>query len=606
MSEISTAGKIVNISGYKFVPLSDLESIREDLLNHSRRFDLKGTILLSTEGINCFFAGSRSAVDHFLEHLRQYPEFADFEAKESFNDYQPFSRMLVKIKPEIITFDMPEVQPARRRARKISAPELKSWLDEGRDLLLLDTRNEYEVELGTFDQARSVQIDSFREFPEAIRSLPEEYKSRPVVMFCTGGIRCEKAGPFMEDAGFEEVWQLDGGILKYFELCGGAHWHGECFVFDKRVALDPELSETATTLCYVCQALLSAEDQRQSTYQFGVSCPYCFQEQPTTQPIVTTPQQRHEQILAATDPLPGSIPYDNYRPMSVSGEMDGLPLLDFLNALRTHLSTEDWLACIAAGRILHQGKPVGLDRKVTRGQKYYHLLPGTVEPDVSRNIQILHEDADLVVIHKPAPIPMHPCGRFHKNTLQEILHSVYQPDRLRLVHRLDANTSGVVVYARTKPLATRLIEQFGQGRVEKEYIAEVHGIPPRSFHSDRGIAAKPGTRGIRFPDDNGQLAHTDFETIATDEQEQVALVRARPRTGRTNQIRIHLWISGYPIVGDPTYLPGGETGVNQTLALSDPPLRLHARRIRFVHPETGRPLEFIAPDPDWADPWQRG
>ena len=596
-NRISKTGRVVNISGYKFVKLENLESLQADLKKWAGQAQLKGTILLSEEGINCFLAGSRAGMDSFLAALRSHGPLEDFEAKESFNDYQPFSRMLVKIKKEIITFDVPAVEPAYGDGKKIAAEELKAWLDEGRDVVLLDTRNDYEIELGTFDNAESVHIDNFREFPEAIRSLPEEYRKKPLVMFCTGGIRCEKAGPFMEDAGFENVLQLEGGILKYFEKCGGAHWQGECFVFDKRVALDPELSETATTLCYVCQAVLKESDQLQPGYRFGVSCPKCYTESAPAEPIVIDRESRQKQIAAATSPLPGSIPYENFRPMTVSKEMDGLGLLDFFKALKTHLAEDDWLQAVKAGHILHRGKPVGLDRRVMHGQKYYHLLPDTTEPDVATGIGILHEDRDLVVIEKPAPLPMHPCGRYNRNSLQSFLYDVYAPDRLRLVHRLDANTSGVVLYARSKKLATALQEQFGQGRVEKEYLAGVHGNAPPTMLSDKRIAAQPGPGGIRFLDPQGQQARTEFETVCSADGQ--SLLKARPMTGRTNQIRIHLWELGFPIQGDPTYLPQKELGVNQTNSLAAAPMQLHASRISFDHPDTGETLCFQSSPPEW-------
>ena len=152
--------------------------------------------------------------------------------KESPSAEQPFNRMLVKIKKEIIAFGVAGIDPASRPTPKLSARELKQWLDEGRPVTLLDIRNDYEVRMGTFRGARRAGIDHFREFPAAVQQLPAELKQQPVVMFCTGGIRCEKAGPFMEQAGFQNVHQLDGGILKYFEECGGAHYDGECFVFE--------------------------------------------------------------------------------------------------------------------------------------------------------------------------------------------------------------------------------------------------------------------------------------------------------------------------------------------------------------------------------------
>lgn len=591
---------VVNISGYKFVPLSDLDELQNHLRVVCRNQSLKGTILLSEEGINCFVAGNRSGIDNFLTELRSIAAFSDFDGKESFNDYQPFSRMLVKIKKEIITFDMPDVQPAARTASKIPASELKTWLDEDRDFILLDTRNDYEIELGTFANATTVGIDNFREFPDAIKKLPEEYKSKPIVMFCTGGIRCEKAAPFMEDAGFDNVFQLDGGVLRYFENCGGDHWGGECFVFDKRVALDPDLSETATTLCYVCQAVLSGEDQRQPTYKFGVSCTHCFTDKKEDSIRVVDLETRNANILAVSTPLPGSIPYENFRPMTVSKEMDGLSLLDFFDALHTHIDRDGWIRHVEAGHILSWGKPVGLDRTVQHGQKYYHLLPDTTEPDVNAEIKVIYEDEDLVAIDKPAPLPMHPCGRFNKNSAQHILQEVYQPDRLRLVHRLDANTTGVVVYARTKALATALIEQFGQGRIEKTYLAGVYGKPDeRQFESKKKIASRPGDKGVRYLDPDGQHAITCFQWL-DDMPGGRSLLKAMPRTGRTNQIRLHLWDSGFPIVGDPTYLRDGQLGVNQTLGMNDAPMQLHALRIAFVHPLSKKEVAFDAEAPQWA------
>ena len=159
-----------------------------------------------------FLAGTREAVDELLETMRREECFADMTVKESFSDYQPFSRMLVRIKKEIIAMGVPEIRPAEKTSPKLPARTLKEWLDAGQDVTLLDVRNDYEVDIGTFENAVPVGIDSFRQFPEAIQSLPAEMKQKPIVMFCTGGIRCEKAGPMMESAGFETVYQLDGGF----------------------------------------------------------------------------------------------------------------------------------------------------------------------------------------------------------------------------------------------------------------------------------------------------------------------------------------------------------------------------------------------------------
>ncbi len=270
----------VNISAYKFTPLDDLPVWRERLLEVCRAGDLRGTILLSVEGINLFVAGTRSQIDALLATLRSIPGLADLTPKESFSAEQPFNRMLVKIKKEIIAFGVPGIDPARRPSPKLPARTLKQWLDEGRPITLLDTRNDYEIRLGTFRGAVPAGIENFRDFPAAVKNLPEEMKERPIVMFCTGGIRCEKAGPYLEQAGFKNVHQLDGGILKYFEECGGAHYEGECFVFDQRVGVDPALRETNSVLCSNCQLPLTEAEQRDPRYVPDVSCPHCADTPP--------------------------------------------------------------------------------------------------------------------------------------------------------------------------------------------------------------------------------------------------------------------------------------------------------------------------------------
>ncbi len=233
---------IVNIAAYHFATLTDLPEQRESFLALSKRLGLRGTIMLSEEGINLVVAGTREAIDELLVAVRSLPGLEDIEVKESFSDTQPFDKMLVKIKREIIAFGVEGIDPRTYTAPRITAQELKAWLDEGRSFVLLDTRNNFEVEAGTFDGAVPINVDNFRDFPKAVEALPEELRTQPIVTFCTGGIRCEKAAPYMERANFQEVYQLDGGILKYFEEIGGAHYHGSCFVFDQRTALDPTLT----------------------------------------------------------------------------------------------------------------------------------------------------------------------------------------------------------------------------------------------------------------------------------------------------------------------------------------------------------------------------
>jgi UPF0176 protein len=239
--------EILNIAAYKFVAIEDGETLREVLRARTHALALKGTILLAPEGINLFVAGATAAVESFLDGLRADARFADLEIKRSWSAAQPFRRMLVKRKREIIRMDHPAIQPAAGRAPSVDAPTLKRWLDQGHDdagkpIALLDTRNAFEVDHGTFEGAIDWRIRKFTEFPKALRTHREQLAGKTVVSFCTGGIRCEKAAILMHEDGLHDVLQLEGGILKYFEQVGGAHYRGECFVFDGREALAPDLS----------------------------------------------------------------------------------------------------------------------------------------------------------------------------------------------------------------------------------------------------------------------------------------------------------------------------------------------------------------------------
>src|SRR3989338_4079091 len=262
---------IVNLSGYRFVSLQAdaLPVLRADLLTAAKGFALKGTILLSTEGINAFLAGTRDNVDAFLAVLRAAPEFDGLEFKESFTDYQPFNRMLVRIKKEIIPMRNNAIKPSEKTAPSISPETLRQWYLEKRDMIVLDTRNEYEVQLGTFENAMDLHLAHFHNFSDAVDYLPESMKEKTVITFCTGGIRCEKAAELMVQKGFKNVYQLSGGILNYFEQCGGDFYTGECFVFDQRVAVDSQLKETKTKQCFDCRTPLHAH-----TVKNG-ACPQC-------------------------------------------------------------------------------------------------------------------------------------------------------------------------------------------------------------------------------------------------------------------------------------------------------------------------------------------
>jgi UPF0176 protein len=271
---------IVNIAAYKFVSFDSTPERRQAFLDRCNALQLKGTILLTPEGINLFLAGTRTSIDAFLAWLRADQRFADIEVKESYSAGQPFQRMLAKLKPEIITMKMPLIQPEKGRAPAIAPGDLKRWLDQGHDdqgkpVVMLDTRNAFEVDVGTFDNTVDYRIEKFSEFPEVVAEHKDDFAGKTVVTFCTGGIRCEKAAIHMQNIGFDSVYQLEGGILKYFEEVGGEHYTGDCFVFDHRTALNPALDATPTVTCPSCNTPVTPREQLSSAYVEGKSCPHC-------------------------------------------------------------------------------------------------------------------------------------------------------------------------------------------------------------------------------------------------------------------------------------------------------------------------------------------
>ena len=238
---------ILNIAAYLFVSLDGLPELRAKMLDECNTRELKGTILLTGEGINLFLAGKTDALRGFLDWLRADPRFAPIQAKESWSDEQPFKKMLIKLKNEIIRMNHPAIRPEEGRANFITPKKLQEWLDRGTDdlgrpVVMVDTRNAFEVEYGTFENALHFNIEKFTEFPAAISAHKETLMDKTLVSFCTGGIRCEKSGLYMREIGMQHSYQLEGGILKYFEEVGQAHYQGSCFVFDEREALEPDLN----------------------------------------------------------------------------------------------------------------------------------------------------------------------------------------------------------------------------------------------------------------------------------------------------------------------------------------------------------------------------
>ena len=270
----------VNIAAYKFITLDNLEEMRPQYVALCTELGLKGTILLTPEGINMFVSGPREAIDQYLAWVRSDARLADLEVKESLSNEQSHRRMLVRIKKEIITMRMPLIKPELGRAPSVEAKTLKRWLDQGHDdagkpVVMVDTRNDFEVDVGTFDGTVDYRIKKFTEFPEVIAAHKDDFAGKTVVTFCTGGIRCEKAAIHMQNIGYDNVYQLEGGILKYFEEVGGDHYTGDCFVFDYRTALNPKLEPTETVQCFACRAVVTPRQQLAPEYVVGKSCPHC-------------------------------------------------------------------------------------------------------------------------------------------------------------------------------------------------------------------------------------------------------------------------------------------------------------------------------------------
>ncbi|MDA8963795.1 rhodanese-like domain-containing protein [Acidimicrobiia bacterium] len=270
--------KIANITGYKFIPIKDELVLQETILQRSTNLNLKGTVLISRKGINFSVSGTKNNIDKFLLFIRSDTRFADVDVKITYNAYQPFRKMLVRIKKEIISMGIEEIDPFKFTGQKISPKELNKKLNNNENIVLLDTRNEYEVRLGTFKNAIDLNLDSFRDFPKEIEKLRKKLNGKEVVMFCTGGIRCEKASALMLKNGFENIQQVDGGVINYFKETGGRHWNGDCFVFDDRVALDKDLLETDYVLCFRCREPLNKEEIGSEKYKIDEYCPYCFDD----------------------------------------------------------------------------------------------------------------------------------------------------------------------------------------------------------------------------------------------------------------------------------------------------------------------------------------
>jgi len=290
---------------YKFVSLENFEEMREPLLRTMKDHQICGTLLLAREGINGTIAGSREGIESFLEALKKDPRLTNIEYKESYSEKRPFRRTKVKLKKEIVTMGLDGIDP-NKKAGSYVTPEEWNQLINNPDVVLVDTRNKFEIKIGTFKGAINPNINNFREFPEYIKENLMKYINKKLAMFCTGGIRCEKATSLLKEQGFQSVYHLKGGILKYLENIPKAEslWEGECFVFDDRVSVQHNLEKGSYDQCYACRMPISDEDKKSQKYQKGVSCPYCYDHVSLEDKARFMERERQNQLAKLRDKVP--------------------------------------------------------------------------------------------------------------------------------------------------------------------------------------------------------------------------------------------------------------------------------------------------------------
>lgn len=290
--------EIVVITYYKFVPIEDTETLRNQIKRVCMRNGIKGTILIANEGINSTVAGSREGIDALLAFYHADPRFSDLEHKVSITDAMPFYRLKVTVKPEIVTFRQPNVNPTKQVGTYIKPQDWNALISDP-DVILIDTRNDFECQIGTFKNAVNPHTTKFSEFPDFVKQHLDPNQNKKVAMFCTGGIRCERATSYMLQQGFENVYHLEGGILKYLEEVpqDETMWEGECFVFDQRVTVDHQLEQGHWKLCHACYQPLNAEMMASPLYEKGVSCPSCYGKLSETK--VASLRERQKQIQLA-------------------------------------------------------------------------------------------------------------------------------------------------------------------------------------------------------------------------------------------------------------------------------------------------------------------
>lgn len=262
---------------YKFADLPEFEALKAPLLKVCTDYGVKGTLLLAHEGINGTIAGSREGIDAVMAHIWADKRMEGMEYKESQADFNPFIRMKVRLKKEIVTLGVGDVDVVNHTGVHVKPDEWNDLISDP-DTIVIDTRNVYETSIGSFENALDPHTTNFREFPDYVQKELKDQKDKKIAMFCTGGIRCEKATAYMKAQGFNEVYQLDGGILNYLETMpqDKSKWHGDCFVFDDRVTVTHDLSPGAYDMCHGCRQPITEEDKKSSKYEQGVTCPSCY------------------------------------------------------------------------------------------------------------------------------------------------------------------------------------------------------------------------------------------------------------------------------------------------------------------------------------------
>ena len=282
---------------YKFVELSDFADLKAPLLDCCNHNNVKGTILLAAEGINGTIAGSSEGVHAVLAFLRSNARFADLVHKESFSEKAPFYRLKIRLKREIVTMGIPDINPSLMAGKYVKPEDWNQLLDDP-DVVVVDVRNDYEVSMGTFEGAINPKTKSFSELPEWVQQETTLRDKPKVAMFCTGGIRCEKSTAFLRSQGFQEVYHLEGGILKYLETVPQAEsrWEGECFVFDERVSVVHDLKPGNYELCRGCRHPISQEDKASELFVLGVSCPHCHDSKTETKKQALSERQRQIEL----------------------------------------------------------------------------------------------------------------------------------------------------------------------------------------------------------------------------------------------------------------------------------------------------------------------